>query len=84
MFAKSIYHKKLIELQSTIDDCTTALKWTYVMTCQSQTVQDHFYYVCEFYNVPPGNYRLGYITSFSFSASCKIHQFTMTTICKIR
>ncbi|PAV59371.1 hypothetical protein WR25_21414 [Diploscapter pachys] len=50
---------------STIDDCTTALKWTYVMTCQSQTVQDHFYYVCEFYNVPPGNYRLGYYSLYS-------------------
>ena len=56
--------KYKVLFQSAILDCTTAVKWVWVATCYEQIHEGQKYYVCEFINVQPGKYRLGYYSSY--------------------
>ncbi|CAB3403667.1 unnamed protein product [Caenorhabditis bovis] len=47
-----------------IDDCTQSKHWIYFATCFEQTIEGQKYYTCEFADVPPGSYRLGYYSTY--------------------
>uniref|UniRef100_A0A1I7X577 SKICH domain-containing protein n=1 Tax=Heterorhabditis bacteriophora TaxID=37862 RepID=A0A1I7X577_HETBA len=64
-----MYHMKYnflyFSLKVSIEDCTTALKWVWMITCYEQTVRGERYVVYEFTDLPEGRYRLGYYSSYN-------------------
>ncbi|KJH53010.1 endonuclease/exonuclease/phosphatase family protein [Dictyocaulus viviparus] len=50
---------------STIDDCTSPLRWVWIATCSEQVFENQRYIVCEFGLLQEGTYRLGYFSHYN-------------------